>query len=102
MNGNSSLNLIGGLAIGLCLGAGLMYYLDPKQGRRRRALVRDRAVYLAHETEDLATAKARHMGDRARGIVAQTRQVVELTGFDPDAICLERQAEAKPHAPATY
>ena len=32
-----------GLLTGIGLGAALMYFLDPQQGRRRRAIIRDQA-----------------------------------------------------------
>src|SRR4051812_35769009 len=38
----------GGLAL-VGLGAGLMYFLDPDRGRRRRALVRDQFIHALHE-----------------------------------------------------
>lgn len=73
MNGNDKSGLIGGLGLGLCLGVGLMYYLDPGRGRRRRALVRDQAVHLKHETEDNVSGKAKDLSNRARGVVAEAR-----------------------------
>ena len=36
---------------GLGLGAALMYVLDPERGKRRRALVRDKAVRAAHKSK---------------------------------------------------
>ena len=40
--------LLGGIGIG----AALMYLLDPDRGRRRRALVRDKAVHFARVSGD--------------------------------------------------
>jgi osmotically-inducible protein OsmY len=62
-----------GLVSGIGIGATLMYLLDPDRGKRRRALVRDRAVHALHETEDTIRTTARHMGFRARGLAARTR-----------------------------
>jgi hypothetical protein len=78
MDRNSSVQIIGGIGLGLCLGAGLMYYLDPDRGRRRRALVRDKAVHLQHETGHAVNRKARHIGNRARGLVAEARGALGL------------------------
>ena len=47
-----------GLVVAAGAGALLMYLLDPQQGRRRRALVRDQAVRLAHRGSELADAAA--------------------------------------------
>jgi len=55
---------------GAGLGAGLMYILDPQQGRRRRALARDKAVSLAHEVQDTAEVVARDASNRARGLAS--------------------------------
>jgi osmotically-inducible protein OsmY len=64
------------LLIGMAMGAGMMYLLDPGRGARRRALIRDQVVHGAHEIEDLGdqvAAKARHLRNRARGKVVETR-----------------------------
>src|SRR5688572_16016960 len=64
------------LILGMILGAGLMYLLDPDRGRRRRALIRDQMVHGAHEIEDLGggmASKARHLRNRARGAVLDTK-----------------------------
>jgi osmotically-inducible protein OsmY len=62
--------------LGALVGAGMMYLFDPTRGRRRRALLRDRLVHGAHEAEDLggsAASSARHMRNRARGMLVETR-----------------------------
>jgi osmotically-inducible protein OsmY len=64
------------LLVGMLLGAAAMYLFDPDRGRRRRALLRDQVVHGAHELEDLSdgvTARARHLRNRARGMVIETR-----------------------------
>ena len=58
---------------GAALGAGLMYVLDPAQGRRRRALARDKMVHLVRKGNDALGARARDAGNRAAGFVAETR-----------------------------
>src|SRR5262245_1423665 len=55
---------------GAGLGAGLMYVLDPQMGRRRRALVRDKAVGLAHQAQDAAEVVAKDAANRARGLAS--------------------------------
>jgi BON domain len=60
---------IGGVAAGL----GLMYFLDPDQGRRRRALMKDQVVHAAYKTGDAMDATSRDIANRARGAVAELR-----------------------------
>jgi hypothetical protein len=59
------------LLVGAGAGAGLMYLLDPDQGNRRRALMRDQLVRARHLTEDAMDATSRDMRNRARGVVAE-------------------------------
>ena len=61
------------LLVGAGAGAGLMYLLDPDQGNRRRARVRDQLVRARHVTEDAVDATSRDMRNRARGVVAELR-----------------------------
>lgn len=58
---------------GVAAGLGLMYFLDPAQGRRRRALVRDQMVHAAHKTGDAMDATSRDIANRAKGAVAELR-----------------------------
>ncbi|MGH6611306.1 MAG: YtxH domain-containing protein [Burkholderiaceae bacterium] len=77
---NSVVAFLGGLA----LGAGLMFYLDPDRGRRRRALARDKAVHLTHKTQDAVGAKARDIRNRAQGVIAESKSALSRTTEDDE------------------
>jgi len=66
MTMNRACALLGGVG----LGAGLMYFLDPDLGRRRRSFARDKAVRLAHEARDAADVVAKDMSNRAQGLAS--------------------------------
>jgi len=70
------------LLAGAGLGAALMYFLDPRQGRRRRAVMRDRLVHLAREARQAADIAARDAANRASGLVAAARETI--SGQTPD------------------
>lgn len=57
----------------LALGAGAMYYLDPEQGRRRRALVGDKVDSVTHDTRDYVQSRRKQTADRVRGLFARMR-----------------------------
>jgi hypothetical protein len=61
------------LLAGVGLGATLAFLLDPNRGARRRALVRDKAVWGTRRTGEALDATARDLANRSRGIVAATR-----------------------------
>ena len=59
------------LALGIAAAlasAASMYYFDPRSGRRRRAVLRDRTVRAAHQTQDLVATAAADARNRARGL----------------------------------
>lgn len=58
---------------GIGIGAGLMYYLDPETGNRRRALLRDSLVRSFHELSDSVDRSLRDSAHRLQGVVAETR-----------------------------
>lgn len=61
------------LVTALALGAGAMYYLDPQQGRRRRALVGDKVGSMSHDARDYVDSRRKHASDRVRGMAARVR-----------------------------
>jgi hypothetical protein len=63
---------------GAALGAAVMYFLDPQGGRRRRALVRDKATSWAGQAEEYAEKTARHLGNRATGVTHEARKAVGM------------------------
>lgn len=50
----------------------LTFFLDPKRGRRRRALVRDKMSHLAKDTGRSLGKAGRDLGNRTRGVAAET------------------------------
>jgi gas vesicle protein len=59
--------------IGAGVGAASMFILDPDRGARRRALVRDKAVWASRKTRDAAEATRRDLSNRAMGLRARVR-----------------------------
>jgi hypothetical protein len=58
---------------GLLLGAGLIWFLDPRRGAQRRAIVRDKMIHTAHELEDAARAGSHDLTHRVEGVGAEMR-----------------------------
>jgi hypothetical protein len=79
--------LLTGLGIGI--GAGLMYFLDPERGGRRRAVVRDQMADAANRSSDALRAVRRDMASRTSGTVARVRAVFDRQPVD-DQILVER------------
>lgn len=89
---NRQMNLV----LGIAIGAGLMYILDPDRGRRRRSRLRDQVVHGAHEVEDLGegvASRARHLRNRARGAVIEARG--RLTREEVDDTILEARVRSQ-------
>jgi hypothetical protein len=59
------------------LGALCMYFFDPVSGKRRRALARDQLVHARHEIGDYAEGTTKDLRNRAYGLVAEARSLVE-------------------------
>ncbi|HKX29961.1 MAG TPA: YtxH domain-containing protein [Blastocatellia bacterium] len=61
------MNSIWSVLAGMGLGAGLMYILDPEQGRRRR----DKFTNTVNRTGQAIGTKSRDLKDRAREMIAE-------------------------------
>jgi gas vesicle protein len=66
-----------GFATGLFLGALAMFIFDPQQGRRRRALVRDKVARYSNDVSDYVGATAKDLSNRAYGVVKETEGLVK-------------------------
>jgi hypothetical protein len=72
------------------IGAGLMFVLDPDRGKRRRALLRDQAIHLAHETGNAVGALERDVPNRTRGVAARVQTRFGKDGEYSDEVLVER------------
>ncbi len=73
----------------LGIGAGLMYFLDPNQGRSRRSKARDKAVHAGHAAGDFAGKASRDVRNRTRGVKRAVRTAFKHEDVD-DGILRER------------
>jgi len=58
------------------IGAGAAFLLDPRQGRRRRHVLRDRSLALVRRGSRVGIRKARFAGGHARGALAVSRRLL--------------------------
>jgi gas vesicle protein len=63
-------------AIGAGVGALAMFIFDPDNGRRRRALARDKVTHYGREAVDAVEGAARDLRNRAQGVAAEAKGVV--------------------------
>ena len=91
------------LLFGGALGALAMYFLDPREGRRRRARTQDRMVHAGKRVNQAGRVTARDTVHRARGVLATARKLFEHEEVS-DAVLVERvraelgRAVSHPHA----
>lgn len=69
------LTILGGLGAG----AALMYLFDPNGGRRRRALIRDKAVGVSNDLRQGFNARTHDLANRTRGLMHEAKSMVPGT-----------------------
>jgi hypothetical protein len=62
------------------LDAGAAYFLDPRQRRRRRVVLRDRSAALVRRGARLGMKKLRFAGGHVRGLLAIGRRIRSTSG----------------------
>jgi hypothetical protein len=65
-----------GFVAAIGLGSGLMFFLDPDRGKRRRAMVRDRAAHLARQTSRYADKTMRDVANRTHGLAVEAQSLL--------------------------
>jgi gas vesicle protein len=73
---DSTTTFMTGFASGLFVGALAMFIFDPEQGRRRRALARDKMVRYGNDVSDYVSSTAKDLSNRAYGVAKETEGVV--------------------------
>jgi osmotically-inducible protein OsmY len=72
------------------LGASMMYVLDPRLGRRRRALVRDKAQAYWRSTGKFISQTARDARQRTYGLIAERQTQLRGADVPEDAVLVAR------------
>ena len=92
-------DLMAGVALlgGFSAGIGLMYFFDPEQGRRRRALFRDQLNKWTRIGRETAAGTARDLRNRSVGVMHETRKAVSSVTGQADA-----DAETSMYDPTGY
>lgn len=86
------------------LGGIAMYMLDPDRGKRRRALIGDKAYSIVSDTRQALGAASRDAAHRIEGLRARARRLVSDTPIPDDLQLIERvrarmgRLVAHPHA----
>ena len=75
--------------IGLGIGTGLMYLLDPDRGKRRRALLRDKMVWASRKMAEGCQGATLDLRNRAQGVVHEIQSRFSSAPVD-DAKLVER------------
>ena len=77
------------LLVGLALGGAAMYFFDPDRGRRRRALVRDKAVGATNCTRDFVNEGVRDLKNRGSAVTGRVKSMLSRRESD-DRVLVER------------
>ena len=93
------------LFLGGALGAAAMYFLDPHEGRRRRARTRDKLVHAGKRFNEAGKVTARDSVHRARGFIAGARKLLRHEDVADEVLVGRVRAElgrvvSHPHAVA--
>ena len=64
------------LLTGACAGAGIMYLLDPRMGKRRLSLVRDQFIKVNHKISRFVEGRTEDVKNRAYGLYCEAKSLV--------------------------
>lgn len=78
------------LLFGVALGAAGAFMLDPQQGARRRAWLRDKAVHASREWREFLDVGWRDLRHRGRGALARAASATGASGPVDDRLLAER------------
>jgi osmotically-inducible protein OsmY len=78
------------LPLAFALGFATAYFLDPRHGKRRRHVLRDRALRQLRRGSRSATRRSRYRADQAKGLVAEATSVVAREEAVDDATVRQR------------
>ncbi len=87
-------------AVGLTLGASAVYYWNPKEGAKRRRLLRDRAVVVKHEARRRGRKAMKRVKDTTNGLVEAASGTFNRRELEPDE--LARRIASKVPKLVTY
>ncbi len=77
----------------LGLGAGAMYFFDPRQGTRRRSMIRDQFNRTVNQANDAVDTAVIDLRNRTRGVLAE--MAGRLENEDPSGWVLEERVRAR-------
>jgi osmotically-inducible protein OsmY len=77
------------------LGAALTYFFDPEQGRRRRAMTRDRIAAMFRRTARRGERLGRAASAEAYGVAQKVKHREEEPKPQPDDVTLARKVETE-------
>jgi osmotically-inducible protein OsmY len=77
------------------LGAALTYFFDPEQGRRRRAMARDRLAGFSRRRVRGGERLGRSAGAQAEGLAQKATHMQEEPKPQPDDVTLTRKVETE-------
>jgi osmotically-inducible protein OsmY len=81
------------LVLSAAAGAACMYFLDPKQGRRRRHLARDRAAATVRRTSRRLARAGQTTGAHAYGLAKKATHRTPEVPVPPNDVTLTRKVE---------
>jgi hypothetical protein len=77
-------------AVGGALG---MFFFDPRNGNRRRSLLRDQVVRFSNRAPDKIDAVSRQVQDRVGGMVAEAKSRLNPTPADDETLAARVRSE---------
>jgi osmotically-inducible protein OsmY len=77
------------------LGAALTYFFDPEQGRRRRAMVRDRLAAFSRRRAREGARLGHSAAAQAGGVAQKAKHMQEEPKPQPDDVTLSRKVETE-------
>jgi osmotically-inducible protein OsmY len=77
------------------IGVGAAYFFDPRLGRRRRHVARDRAAKVVRTMTRTTGKKARFSAGKVRGLYARGRQVVVRPTVDGNDAVVEQRIRSE-------